>query len=69
MRSISIGPARRRAGRASDSPAAHALARAGLSARGVIYILIGWVGVLVALGHSAQQANQQGALQLLAGKP
>ncbi|HEY2443724.1 MAG TPA: DUF1206 domain-containing protein, partial [Streptosporangiaceae bacterium] len=45
------------------------LARAGLTARGVLYILIGWVAILVALGQSSQQANQQGALQLLAGKP
>ncbi|HEY3732784.1 MAG TPA: DUF1206 domain-containing protein [Streptosporangiaceae bacterium] len=44
------------------------LARAGLTARGVIYILIGWVAILVALGQSSHQANQQGALQLLAGK-
>ena len=38
-------------------------------ARGVIYILIGWVAVLVALGHGSHQADQQGALRLLAGKP
>jgi hypothetical protein len=55
--------------RASGSPAAHWLARAGLTARGVIYILIGWVAILVALGRSSNQADQQGALQLLAGKP
>jgi len=55
--------------RASESPAAQALARAGLAARGVIYILIGWVAILVALGRSSRQADQQGALQLLAGKP
>ena len=55
--------------RASDSPAAQALARAGLTARGVIYILIGWVAILVALGQSSQEADQQGALQLLAGQP
>jgi len=54
--------------RASGSPAAHFLARAGLTARGVIYILVGWVAVLVALGHSAREADQQGALHLLAGK-
>jgi Domain of Unknown Function (DUF1206) len=46
-----------------------ALARAGLAARGVIYILIGWVAILVALGQSSRQADQQGALQLLAGQP
>jgi len=38
-------------------------------ARGIIYILIGWVAVLVALGHGSHQADQQGALRLLAGKP
>ena len=58
----------RPARRASHSPAAHFLARAGLTARGVIYILIGWVAVLVALGHSSREADQQGALHLLAGK-
>jgi hypothetical protein len=53
---------------ASNSPLAHFLARAGLTARGVIYILVGWVAVLVALGHSSREADQLGALQLLAGK-
>ena len=55
--------------RASESPVAQFLARAGLTARGVIYILIGWVAVLVALGQSSQEADQRGALELLAGKP
>src|ERR1700685_457545 len=69
MHSVSATRATRSARQASDSPAAHFLARAGLTARGVIYLLIGWVTVLVALGHSSQEADQQGALQLLAGKP
>jgi Domain of Unknown Function (DUF1206) len=69
MHSVSATPATRAARRASRSPAAHILARAGLTARGVIYLLIGWVALLVAIGHSAQEADQQGALQLLAGKP
>ena len=58
----------RSARRASGSPAAHFLARAGLTARGVIYILVGWVAALVALGHGSHEADQQGALHLLAGK-
>src|SRR4029077_16808379 len=69
MHSVSATRATRSARRASGSPAAHLLARAGLTARGVIYLLIGWVALLVALGHSSQEADQQGALQLLAGKP
>ena len=71
MRTMSARPARVSASarRASDSPAFRALARIGLAARGVIYMLIGWIAVLVAVGHSARQPNQEGALQLLAGKP
>jgi hypothetical protein len=69
MRSTATARASGTARRASDSPAARGLARAGLTARGVLYILIGWVAILVALGQSSQQADQQGALQMLAGQP
>jgi hypothetical protein len=69
MHSVSAPRIRRTSRRASNSTAAHFLARAGLTARGVIYILVGWVAVLVALGHSSREADQQGALQMLAGKP
>jgi hypothetical protein len=69
MQSTGTARASGAARRASDSRAARALARAGLSARGVLYILIGWIAILVALGHTSQQADQQGALQMLAGKP
>jgi hypothetical protein len=55
--------------RASNSQAAQLLARAGLTARGIIYLLIGWVAILVAFGQRSQHADQQGALQLLAGTP
>src|SRR5213075_1643274 len=69
MRSEPITGVVSEAKRASESPVAQFLARAGLTARGVIYILIGWVAVLVALGHSSQEADQRGALELLAGQP
>jgi hypothetical protein len=68
MHSAPAANVTRTARRASDSPAAHFLARAGLTARGVIYILVGWVALLVALGQSSREADQSGALQLLAGK-
>jgi len=54
--------------RASESPAARALARVGLVARGVIYILIGWLAIEVAIGHGSRRPSQAGALHLLAGK-
>jgi hypothetical protein len=69
MRTTSATRVSARARRASDSGTAHILARAGLTARGVIYILIGWVAFLVAIGQSKREADQGGALQLLAGKP
>jgi hypothetical protein len=55
--------------RAAHSQAAHLLARAGLTARGVIYILVGWVAILISLGRGSHEADQLGALQLLVGKP
>jgi Domain of Unknown Function (DUF1206) len=69
MRSMATASAAGTARRASDSPVARALARAGLAARGVLYILIGWVAVLVALGQGWHQADQQGALKLVAAQP
>src|SRR6266516_1915106 len=69
MRSMAAARASGTARRASDSPAARALARAGLTARGVLYILIGWVAILVALGQTSHEADQQGALRLLAAQP
>jgi hypothetical protein len=69
MQSTSAWRVSARARRASGSRPAQLLARAGLTARGVIYILIGWVAILVAVGHSQREADQRGALQLLASKP
>ena len=69
MQSLSSTRASARARRASASQPVRVLARAGLGARGVIYVLIGWVAILVALGKTTQEADQRGALQLLSGKP
>ena len=68
MRSAAVAHVRTKAGQASDSRAARLLARAGLTARGIIYILIGWFAILVAIGHRSHEADQEGALQLLAGR-
>jgi hypothetical protein len=69
MPSLSATRASASARRASDSRPAQFLARAGLTARGVIYILIGWVAVQLALGQTSGEADQRGALQLLARQP
>lgn len=45
------------------------LARAGLAARGVLYLVIGWIAVQVAFGHSGQQADRTGALHAIGTTP
>jgi Domain of Unknown Function (DUF1206) len=71
MRSMSLPPRRMSvtARRASGSRPAQWLARLGLTARGVLYILIGWVAILVAIGQRSHEADQAGALQLVASQP
>ena len=69
MPSVTSARASAKARRASNSRPVQVLARAGLAARGVIYVLIGWVAILVALGKTTQETDQRGALQLLSGKP
>lgn len=44
------------------------LARAGLTARGLVYIVIGWLAVLVGLGGRAN-ADQRGALTEILAQP
>ncbi|QFR03185.1 DUF1206 domain-containing protein [Streptomyces phaeolivaceus] len=44
-------------------------ARAGLTARGVIYLLVGALALQIAFGGSAEQADRQGALEEIAEKP
>jgi hypothetical protein len=49
--------------RAKDSTALEYLARAGFLARGLMYVVIGWIAVEIAFGHTSQQADRTGALQ------
>jgi hypothetical protein len=45
------------------------LARAGLAARGVVYMVIGVLAVKLALGDGGKTTNQQGALKTIAQQP
>ena len=45
------------------------LARAGLAARGVMYVIIGWIAIQVAFGHSSRQADRTGALHAISATP
>jgi hypothetical protein len=56
----------RRAGRGSAREVA---ARAGLTARGVIYLLVGILALQIAFGDGKEQADRGGALAELSDKP
>jgi Domain of Unknown Function (DUF1206) len=45
------------------------LARIGLAARGLIYVIIGWIAIEVAFHHSSQQADNTGALHAIGATP
>src|SRR4051794_41899839 len=42
------------------------LARLGLAARGVVYLLVAWIAIRIAFLHSGQQADRQGAMRQIA---
>lgn len=52
----------------ANSPWLARLARLGLGARGVIYLLIGWLALQVAFG-GRRQTDQNGALRTVAAQP
>lgn len=58
--------ARRHGDDAADSPWIGWLARAGLVARGVVYLIIGVLALKLALGDGGRATNQQGALKTIA---
>jgi hypothetical protein len=63
---------RRTAGTVDRRSAREALTsagRAGFTARGVIYVLVGVLAVRIAFGGGGQEADRQGALQQIAAQP
>ncbi|MEI5523051.1 DUF1206 domain-containing protein [Streptomyces brasiliscabiei] len=56
-------------GHAARGSVTEGAARAGLTARGVIYLLVGALALQIAFGGSAEQADRQGALEEISEKP
>ncbi|MFB9836633.1 DUF1206 domain-containing protein [Actinoallomurus acaciae] len=56
-------------GKVASSGAFRALGRAGLAARGVIYIIVGALAVQIAFGEGGKEADRQGALHAVAQTP
>src|SRR5436305_430939 len=57
------------ASRAAESKPLEYLARGGFIAYGVIHLLFAWLALQVALGSSAGESDQSGALQIVARQP
>lgn len=61
--------ARAKAGQVGDSAGLEALARVGLVAYGVVYLLIGWLALQLAWGGRGKSPDPSGALRTLAEQP
>lgn len=61
--------ARTRGGASSRGTAVDTLGRVGFTARGVVYLLIGWITLMITLDRDTLEADRTGALELIAGKP
>jgi len=66
-RSRARGSAARRT--ANSGGALALLGRAGFLARGIMYVVIGWIALQIGFGHSRQQADRTGALHALSSTP
>ncbi|MFD7817190.1 DUF1206 domain-containing protein [Streptomyces sp. NPDC059785] len=66
---VAMRGGRLRARRAARGSAVEAAARAGLTARGVIYLLVGVLALQIAFGESRREADRSGALQEISDKP
>jgi hypothetical protein len=65
------GRGRRNARQAADSTVVEAVARAGMVAQGVLFVLVGLLALRIAFGSGGggKQADQSGALRELAAQP
>ena len=60
---------REKAERAARSEPMAGLARAGLAARGLLYVVVGLLAGRIAMGDREEKADKQGALELVARQP
>ena len=63
---VTAGDAMHEVRRVARSDWVDRFARAGLAARGLMYLLIAWIALQIAFGGSSRQADRQGAIRSLA---
>jgi hypothetical protein len=61
--------ARGTAGKAGNSTIVHGLARGGFVGYGILHLVVAWLAVQIAVGHSSNETDQSGAFQLLVREP
>ncbi len=61
--------ARGTAGKAGNSAVVHGLARGGFVGYGILHLVVAWLAVQIAVGHSSNETDQSGAFQLLVREP
>jgi len=70
---VTMGEIKERSGDALQSAAQsdwlERLARAGLVARGLVYVVVGFLAVQVALGDREERADKKGAMQAVVRQP
>jgi len=64
-----VARSRGEARKAKNSKAVTWTARLGLASRGVVYLLVGILAIQVAVGHSQEKTNREGALRQIADRP
>src|SRR5690348_12792205 len=64
-----VDTAKREARSAATSPAVAALARLGYAVKGVVYVVIGVLAILLATGHGGSATDQNGALKAIYASP
>jgi Domain of Unknown Function (DUF1206) len=63
VRSTSVGQ------RVAQHPVMEVLARVGLTAQAIVYLVIGWLAIQIARGHGRHEANSHGALSDIVSQP
>jgi hypothetical protein len=64
-----VNEAKYKSRRAATSPWMKRLARLGYTVKGIVYVVIGWLAVMVAIGHGGKATDQRGAIQTINSLP
>jgi len=64
-----VQEAKQTARRAATNKWVALLARLGYAVKGVVYVIIGWLAAMLAVGHGGTTTDQRGALTTISGQP